>query len=804
MSQFSVSNRVLQVNLSWAFLLGVLLTSGCEPKPARDVSAPRTEDPIADSARRILGAVAEAYSSAKSYEDVGELYVEAESQGQKQTSGPNEYTTTFERPNRFRVHAFGVIAMSDGELLRAVVPGIEQILTLPVSSKVEMDDLLSDRILAEGLSSGLSVTLPPLRLLTGDKQLPGFGPKARLIQLSDAKIDDKTYHRVEAAGEEGKTVYWVDPKTNLLGRVEFPIEAILKQQPGQADSLKIWADFKGARFDDVIAAKAFEFEAPPNAPLVKRLLPPPPPPPSPLVGQEVGQFAFDHLQSEGMIDGAAVLGKVAVFDFWATWCGYCFQGFPNLQKVFDKFADNDKVAVYAVDTDEASVNDDDVKKSFSAAKLRLPIVRDREEFNKQAFDVRGLPTLVVIDGKGIIQHVHVGYDPELEPKLTKVIDELLDGKDLAKETLEAHEAQRSKYEADLNEALIGTTSTVEVPQSKIADRSEPSKLKLEPLWTAEDVGAPGNLLVFEEPREEPTIYLLSESKKIARLNSSGKVVDKIDLKLPEEVGVSSLRTATNASGERFFVAFASTQQQLFLFDKSWKPLLAYPESRHSGLSDVQLADLDGDGQPEILVGYWGVVGVQSVSLSGERKWSNRQLENVTRLAISDPADDGTRFALCANNRDFITPLDHAGKAQKEIAVAGQTLFALYAADLDGAPPVELCALSSSEVGVVTAIGLNAMGDSLWNNPLPHGLHNQPVELVTPGRLPTTDDSTQGVWLLAGPDSSIQVLAADGSLIDRFNYGEELTGIATATLDGAPALIVSSKNRIQAWKVKLQE
>ena len=201
-----------------------------------------------------------------------------------------------------------------------------------------------------------------------------------------------------------------------------------------------------------------------------------------------------------------------------------------------------------------------------------------------------------------------------------------------------------------------------MPQAKVAEPSQPNKFKLEKLWSTTDVVLPGNLLVVEVPEEPPVIYVLSGSRDVKSVGPTGEVVDQFNLKLPEQIGVSWLRTAVDAAGDRYFVAFASTQQKLFLFDKSWKQLIAYPDSQHSGLSDVQFADLDGDGQLELVVGYWGVVGVQGVSLSGERKWSYRQLDNITRVAISDPADDGHRFALCVNGRDFITPIDHDGKA----------------------------------------------------------------------------------------------------------------------------------------------
>src|SRR5262249_51227210 len=55
----------------------------------------------------------------------------------------------------------------------------------------------------------------------------------------------------------------------------------------------------------------------------------------------------------------------------------------------------------------------------------------------KAFDIEGYPTLVILDGKGIVQSAHVGYNPDaaepLHKSLATEIDALLEGKSLAGE-----------------------------------------------------------------------------------------------------------------------------------------------------------------------------------------------------------------------------------------------------------------------------------------------------------------------------------------------------------------------------------
>ena len=50
----------------------------------------------------------------------------------------------------------------------------------------------------------------------------------------------------------------------------------------------------------------------------------------------------------------------------------------------------------------------------------------------EAFLVEGYPTVVLIDGKGIVRSAHVGFSPEVGKLLAKDIDTLLEGKSLGK------------------------------------------------------------------------------------------------------------------------------------------------------------------------------------------------------------------------------------------------------------------------------------------------------------------------------------------------------------------------------------
>ena len=69
-------------------------------------------------------------------------------------------------------------------------------------------------------------------------------------------------------------------------------------------------------------------------------------------------------------------------------------------------------------------------------------------------------------------------------------------------------------------------------------------------------------------------------------------------------------------------------------------------------------------------------------------------------------------------------------------------------------------------GQFTALGLDESGNVQWKYELPAGTQ-QTAEPIVAGRV-VPGKAAQ--WLLPGSDGSIHILAADGGLIDRFNYG----------------------------------
>jgi thiol-disulfide isomerase/thioredoxin/outer membrane lipoprotein-sorting protein len=445
-------------------LISVASLGGCQrgatdlpPAAIKAQQVSSKAKPEADPGK-VLAQLSATYQKATSYEDAGTLRVTAESpDGQKQQSPPMPFSVALERPNKIRVHAIQASVVADGSKLYASSDSLEnQVLVTSCPKSLTLSSIFNDPMLLESARAQLDVDMPQLALLLDPRAIEVLTRDGNVEALPDAEYDDATCRRVAVKGAGGTAVFWVSTKSGLLVKYEFPCDELKKRF--EVAELSIVAEFKGARIDGEIAKEAFVFNVPGGAKLVKRFLPPPPPAPSSLLGEKPAEFSFVDLEGKP-VSSESLAGKVAVLDLWATWCGWCFEGFPNLEKVYQQFKGNDKVVILAVNQDDPTVTDDAVRKSFEKAKVSIPIVRDAQHVGEKVLHVEGLPTMVVLGPDGSIEDYHIGFDAKLAETLPAKINKLLAGESLAKEELDKYREAQKKYDDEFNEAVISDADT---------------------------------------------------------------------------------------------------------------------------------------------------------------------------------------------------------------------------------------------------------------------------------------------------------------------------------------------------------
>lgn len=784
-----------------AILLGGLaLAGGCSKSssPGSPGAAGGAASPLGN-ANEVLKKMAKAYREAKTYEDAGQFSLRGQI-GDQQIDDSADFSVTLVRPNQVRIHAYDAIVVCDGDRFRATIAALTgQVLDRAAPAELTNPTLFSDPALRQALGARLAGAPFQLGLLLDEDPLDFILKNAQPPRMLEPKeIDKRLCYGVELKREDGKLVLWIDQQSFILRRLEYPIDPVRELLEGKDQAkvtgLSLMANFKGAQFNRKIPDTAFEFEMPLDAKLVERfnLVPPP----HELLGTAVKDFAFESLDKQ-VVDRDALAGKIVVIDFWATWCHWCFKGLPNLQTVYEDFKNNDKIVFLAVSTDAPEVTGEELAGKFEEAGLKLPIYRDLDRYNTSVFMVEGLPTTIILGADGRVQDYEVGFKETLAADLPVKLKKLLAGKNLYEEKFAAYEAG----------GKLQPTGAI-VTAAEIAEHSEPKQLKLTKLWKRDGLEKAGNLLVVPAQDGDDRAFVLDNFKAVVELAADGSVKARHELELPKEPEgiVSFLRTAVDADGKRYFAGSAASLSQAHLFDDGWKTLLSFPSADEKrAVADAQLADLDGDGRPELVLGYgWGEAGVECVSVAGERLWINDSVKDALRLAVSGPDEQGRRGLLAASVEGNLATIDSAGKSGKPIALDGRFVRLVFTADLDDDGQTEICAiaqnkLADGQLGLDVAVGLDSNGEELWTYDLPAGMpRDGAIEMAAWGKLLADDDSQ---WLLAGADGSIHILSAKGEPIDRFNYGAALSGLGAAQLDGRRVLLVSSQQSVEAFQVE---
>jgi hypothetical protein len=68
------------------------------------------------------------------------------------------------------------------------------------------------------------------------------------------------------------------------------------------------------------------------------------------------------------------------------------------------------------------------------------VALDPEQLIGDAFGVEGIPMVVVLDGRGVVQAVHLGYREGVGDELAEQVEALLDGKSLVEKPADSAKA----------------------------------------------------------------------------------------------------------------------------------------------------------------------------------------------------------------------------------------------------------------------------------------------------------------------------------------------------------------------------
>ena len=105
----------------------------------------------------------------------------------------------------------------------------------------------------------------------------------------------------------------------------------------------------------------------------------------------------------------SIKGKIVLFEFWTTWCGYCVGEAPFVDQIAQEFKDQGLV-VLAVDVGESKKT---VKKYLEAHPRTCPIVLMEDTNLAAMYEATVYPIYVLIDRDGYIAGTQRGAAGEM-------------------------------------------------------------------------------------------------------------------------------------------------------------------------------------------------------------------------------------------------------------------------------------------------------------------------------------------------------------------------------------------------------
>ncbi len=151
-------------------------------------------------------------------------------------------------------------------------------------------------------------------------------------------------------------------------------------------------------------------------------------PGSALVDHTCPPFEAAIVAGDGAADGDRVSletlrGQVVILDFWASWCAPCRASMPIVSALAERHRDAGLVTLGVNIESERDRNF--VARSHRALGATFPSLHDEQNEMQSAFGISSIPTLMLIDRRGIVRHIEVGVpsESELEAEITALLEE---------------------------------------------------------------------------------------------------------------------------------------------------------------------------------------------------------------------------------------------------------------------------------------------------------------------------------------------------------------------------------------------
>jgi thiol-disulfide isomerase/thioredoxin len=125
------------------------------------------------------------------------------------------------------------------------------------------------------------------------------------------------------------------------------------------------------------------------------------------VGSRLPDFTLKDLEGHD-ISSAALVGKVVLIDFWATWCEPCKKEMPGYQRLVDQYGGRG-FAVVGLKFDTMADTEDPLRFA-NRILVHYPLAVATDNLKQKFGGIEGLPTSMIYDRTGVLRHKIVGFE----------------------------------------------------------------------------------------------------------------------------------------------------------------------------------------------------------------------------------------------------------------------------------------------------------------------------------------------------------------------------------------------------------
>lgn len=137
------------------------------------------------------------------------------------------------------------------------------------------------------------------------------------------------------------------------------------------------------------------------------------------VGDPLPEASFRVLGGEEQVSTADFVGTPTIINFWATWCAFCVDEMPDLERAHQQLGE--AVRFVGIDRQDNREKALDLARETGVSYLLL---ESPEGAYYAEVGARGMPTTLFVDADGIIRHRHTG--PLTAEEILELTEEHLD------------------------------------------------------------------------------------------------------------------------------------------------------------------------------------------------------------------------------------------------------------------------------------------------------------------------------------------------------------------------------------------